>query len=500
MDKLRNLQLLNALNEAWMPHAGQVQAGRAVFNSESDLIYVECGRKFGKSEFAVYCCWMYALTRPNAEVYYLAPAVKQAKELVWANSRMQTCNTYQNDFLKKIERIFGGEIKIYHHEMRIILPNGSFIKVDGSDNYNTQRGLKPDFVVADEYRDFKAPWIEAVRPNMSVKKGKILFITTPPHSPNHAYNMAEECKHGMSTNDPHYFYLNLPSTCNDRIPGHTEWLKREEARLLRLGRRNEWRREYMAEYIPNNEHAVLPHLTRDSLTPYKSLIDTLKVQNHEYSLHIAIDPSNSATFAALLALYDPYDAKLYLMDCYKQTDASLTSCRETWPVICQYRDALLNDLEHIIGKTSISSNISTPWFNRDLLELFDVPSSMVPKEFKDPIYNISLIKDISSAGKLVISDKLKPLISEAETYQRSHETLRIPRDDKPLINCLRYLIWDCNYTTELLATPAGMPEDENLLENFMNRVPFDTRMKELRAERYGILMDAPELWIDEETY
>ena len=495
----RLAKALKILSEAWTPHDGQVQVGQAVFNSPADLVYVECGRKFGKSEVGTYICWMYAVTHPNAEVYYLAPAVKQAKELVWANNRMQTCNSYSGTFLKDMEKVLGGEIKIYQQEMRIVLPNGSFIKIDGSDNYNSQRGFKPDLVVADEYRDFKEEWIEAVRPNMAVKSGKILFITTPPHGPNHAYEMAAECREGVRDGDAHYFYLNLPSKCNNRIPGHKEWLKREEQRLIKQGRQNEWRREYMAEFISNDEHAVIPQMNRDNITPNRAILNELRQNIDHLEVHVGIDPSNSTQFAAVTAIFDPVAAKLHLWDSIYQQDAERASARCMWPVI----EAKLQGMYKIVGLTGqkrkepdVNVHVSpyAPWMIRDLFEIHGVHSNLSNRTLKDPIHNIGLIKDMLAARSLTFGPECLDLIKEAEMYQRSQKTLKIPKDQKPLINCVRQIVSGCNYTTEMIEVEPDLPEDQHFLEQWEQKVSFEDKMRELRAEHYGIIPDEEELW------
>lgn len=480
-------KILQTLLKAWTPHSGQTEAGKAVFNSDSDLIYVECGRKFGKSEFAVYCCWLYALTRPGAEVYYLAPALKQARELVWANGRMQSCNTYGDEFTKEIERLLGGPIKVYYHEMRICLPNGSFIKIDGSDNYNTQRGLKPDFVVADEYRDFKPEWIEATRPNMSVKKGKILFITTPPHGPNHAYRMATECKEGQKSGDEHYYYLNLPSYSNDRIPGHHDWLEREKQRLIKAGREKEWRREYMAEFITSDEHAIIPQLNRDAMEDIDDMLKELRRRNVRLEPFVTVDPGNSSVFTAVIGGFNPYTSTVYLFEAIKELDSQYATLSEIWPKVKdiyeEYRDVMMDPWE----KVPVYYSPRTPWLARDLNELFKTSATPVPKAFRDPTHNISLIKDICSAGQLKVSSKMHEMISEAETYQRSKNTLDIPRKEKQLINCVRYALYACNFTVDMLSEPVKQTDEDRLMDYIEGNISVGGMLQDVMAEKYGIL-------------
>ena len=496
-EEYQRMALLELLNRSWTPHNGQEKVGRILFDSPADMIYVECGRKFGKTEFAVYCCWLYALLNPNAEVYYLGPLVKQAKELVWANYRMQSCCTYTQDFLKEIEKIMGGKVKVYHHEMRIVLPNGSFIKVDGSDNVESQRGLKPNFIAIDEYRDSKKEWLEAVRPNMSVKKGKILFVTTPPHTPNHAYHMAQECKQGMEEGDEHYYYMNMPSYTNNRIPGHKEWLAREEARLRRLGRYNEWRREYMAEFLPENEKAVIPQLNRDVLQSHDVVLSPIRASQNRQEMYVIMDPGNSATMAALFAFYDPYKAILTLVDCIHQEDASKTSAGVIWPLVAEKLAEYSGLYE---GAAHIFINPKTPWFGRDLYEQYNVASAPLPKIVNNHVYNIGMIKDILAAKQMHISERCTPLITEAELFQKYGDDGRIPlMDQKQLINCLRFLVCACGYTTEKLAQPVNMPADENWIDKMIKAPRADERVAEILAAEHGILMDDDDdfMFIDE---
>ena len=331
ISEIRKQKAISLLNDVWKPHKGQIKAGKAIFAGDAKMIYIECGRKFGKSEFSVFLCWMYAILNPNSEVYYLAPAVKLAKELVWSNQRMQTCNSYDRTFLKKMEKLLGGEIGVFKQEMRIVLPNGSFIKVDGSDNIDSQLGLKPDLIIADEFRTFKEEWLEFMTPNLAAKDGSLVTISTPPLGPNRAYEHARECEIKMKEGNPRYFYLNLPSETNDAVPHLQKWLKEEKARLYALGRENEWLREYMAQYISSNENAIIPQLSRKTKTLSNDHQIKAKIPNrHSFEAYICINPGNSTVAGALLVLIDRTSGKVIVLDEYKQFDSQKTSAMEIW--------------------------------------------------------------------------------------------------------------------------------------------------------------------------
>lgn len=495
---IRKARAIQYLQTVWTPHSGQVTAGQAIFQQGAKHIYIESGRKFGKSEFSVFVCWMHAIMHPNSEVYYQAPAVKLARELVWANQRMQTCNSYDREFIKKLGKILGGEIEIYRQEMRIVLPNGSFIKVDGSDNIDSQLGLKPDLIIADEFRTFKTEWLEFMVPNLAAKNGRLVCISTPSLGPNRAYEHAQECKKGMEKGNPKYFYLNLPSETNDAVPHLKQWLKEEKARLIALGREAEWRREYMAEFITCSDNAVIPQMNRKAptLLPTDEIKGKLKKRGH-FELFVTLFPGNSTIFGALGTLLDRSTGEIYIFDEYKEYNSEKTATGAIWPLIekafCSSLEALGQDAFVVGGKLddfTLLAHHKAPWLRRDMHEAFDIAVEMTDKDIDKPEYNLSLIKDLLLAKKCYIDNKCSELIKEAETYLRNEKTYQIPdSSNKLLINGLRAALCSMGYTSDLIDIEDDLPDDERLLERIINKPSFEARMRELRLNKYGILCD-----------
>lgn len=459
MDKKEEIRQL--LRSIWTPHAGQRIVGDAIFNSKAELIYTQCGRKYGKTELSVYCAWVWALLNPNSEIYYLAPLVKQAKELVWANNRMQTCNSLNPNFIPEVERILGGPVKINAQEARVILPNGSFIKVDGSDNYEAQRGLKPDFIVADEYRNFQRQWLETVRPNMLVKRGKILFITTPPHIPNHAYEMAEECRLAYENKDPKYFYIQASSYTNDRIQGNKEWLDDEKARLLRLGRENEWIREYMATFVSNNENAVLPTINRETARPHDTILsemDSLGAKE-DAEIIVTLDPSNTTTFSALISIHFPKEAMVYVVESVEENSSQRANVKAFIADVKSRIDSYRK--RYFAPNVYYMHNEKCEWIANDLYSLGSLVSDPSPVEYNDSLYGIMTLKEATMQGRIKISDNCKALIKASELYVKDEETGQIPNKAPPMINCLRYMLPASGFVWEIepeisLSSPAEL--------------------------------------------
>jgi hypothetical protein len=122
---LFHTQVLADLHATFKPHKGQINIGHAVFSENKKRIFIECGRKFGKTEIVLYCLYRWAMLYPNSYCYYIAPYKDQIKDLIWANGRLPYF--LPESMMKK----YG--ITINNSDFRVIFGNGSFIRCDGAD-------------------------------------------------------------------------------------------------------------------------------------------------------------------------------------------------------------------------------------------------------------------------------------------------------------------------------------------------------------------------------
>lgn len=137
---------------------------------------VVAGRRFGKTHLAIRELAFHA-KEPNREVWYVAPSYKMAKQIVWKKlkNRLQDLN-----WVKKHNET----------ELTLFLKNGSVISLKGADNYDSLRGVGLDFIVLDEFADIDPEaWYETLRPTLSDKGGKALFIGTPKGIGNWSYEL-----------------------------------------------------------------------------------------------------------------------------------------------------------------------------------------------------------------------------------------------------------------------------------------------------------------------
>ena len=137
---------------------------------------VVAGRRFGKTHLAIRELAFHA-KEPNKEVWYVAPTYKMARQIVWRKLKNKLSDL---NWISKTNET----------ELTIQLVNGSVISLKGADNYDSLRGVGLDFIVLDEFADI-APdaWYETLRPTLSDKQGRALFIGTPKGIGNWAYEI-----------------------------------------------------------------------------------------------------------------------------------------------------------------------------------------------------------------------------------------------------------------------------------------------------------------------
>jgi len=152
------------------------QPQRTVANDTTRFRVVTAGRRFGKTHLAIRELAFHS-REPFKEVWYVAPTYKMARQIVWRKlkQKLQDLNWIR---------------KTNETELTIQLVNGSVISLKGADNYDSLRGVGLDFIVLDEFADIdSAAWYETLRPTLSDKQGRALFIGTPKGIGNWAYEI-----------------------------------------------------------------------------------------------------------------------------------------------------------------------------------------------------------------------------------------------------------------------------------------------------------------------
>jgi len=141
------------------PHAGQLE----VHNSDARFKVLSAGRRWGKTRLGVNECLDVAAQGGRA--WWVSPSYKTS-EVGWRPLR------------QIVRKIPGAEIRLVDRVVNF--PGGGFVAIRSADNPDSLRGEGLDFVVMDECAFMqKEAWTEAIRPALSDRQGKVLFISTP---------------------------------------------------------------------------------------------------------------------------------------------------------------------------------------------------------------------------------------------------------------------------------------------------------------------------------
>ena len=157
-------------------HEGQLQ----VYNDPARFKVVCAGRRWGKSSFAIQTMMYFALLRPKSKVIYFAPTISQARDIVWNELKTQI---YQTNIQAGDPNESRLEINIKNIDQNgNLLPTTSSIWLRGTENIESARGNKIDFLVVDEVasmRNWTYVWNEVLRPTLTDVRGEAIFISTP---------------------------------------------------------------------------------------------------------------------------------------------------------------------------------------------------------------------------------------------------------------------------------------------------------------------------------
>lgn len=173
-----------------------------------------CHRRAGKTVASVNDLQDYALScahvRPR--VAYIAPFLKQAKNVAWDHARAAAATLGQSRY------------EVNEAELRIDYFNGSRLRLYGADNPDALRGIYLDAVVMDEYADMDPRlWPEVIRPALSDRNGWAVFIGTP-RGHNAFYIIAKE-----AAKNPDWFFKVLKASETGILPAdELESIKREQ--------------------------------------------------------------------------------------------------------------------------------------------------------------------------------------------------------------------------------------------------------------------------------
>jgi phage terminase large subunit len=215
-----------------------------------------CSRQIGKGWTVCTLILEEAIKRPGIRMVYLAPELNDAKDIV-----EQTISQITEDCPEDLRPNFNS-IK-----NRWEWPNGSFLKLAGTDNKNYKkiRGRKYDRIFLDEFcfmDEFRTVFFSCVKPTTtSVQDYKIVFISTPPETADHESNLILDQAEEDGTLITRTIY-----DCPRFSKEYIEQNILKDYRLLGGADSVDFKREYMCLRIADTNKLVIPEATEKKVT------------------------------------------------------------------------------------------------------------------------------------------------------------------------------------------------------------------------------------------
>lgn len=467
---------IKALDAKWKPHPKQIEPGRALFREGIRRIFLQFGRRTGKSALMSFSAVMWALTNPDRPVAIVAPLLKQCRALYLHSNVIK--NLIPSEYLTSIHTTDG----------RFSMENSASIVLLGADDVDNIRGQAFSAVFLDEVKDLRPEFLDVLRPTLLDYKAPLIMAGTPPETPFDISNFYWQQVEIHKTSEDARLYR--ATTYDNPYIDKADIDKERVAYELR-NESDIFKREYLAEPSPGGRRAVFGMFSEEEhVRPYPVLWSHVHKKISNWQLVAALDPGTASVFAALLGAVNPYTGQVRLLDEVYATQQSETSVGRMWPEIeKRMRQIYWPENEYDENQWYVVCDEAASWARNELLDQFEVASTPTQKSLNKKADGISLVKDLLRTKKLLISDRCTDMQREMRGYLLDKNGLYQKGNDH-LIDSLRYLLHAANYTFQ----DSDPPPDE--VKEPSDRVKVH-RMEDDWAETYGYeheqyLMDMPD--------
>jgi hypothetical protein len=439
-------------------HSKQIECLKSLYRENKKLIFVPCGRKFGKSELAGYVLWRHALLNPGSACYYIAPEGSHGRKIMWDTQRLQR-------FLgKDSEKYLNGNPN--NLEMKVKFKNGSFIQIFGSENWAAANGLTPAIVVYDEFKIFNPKFHIEMDPNRAAKSAPLVLIGTMPkvgdRNKEQYEALLEYARHNPDNTAVHT-YTTFDNPIN-LLPDRKEAIM-EQIKILRArGEEDVIQREYYSKIVPGGSRAVFPMLSeKDHILPHHELIKEISRDLSKLEWYCIADPGTSTCFGALFIALNPYTKVVYILNEIYEKDQQKTSTRQIYTRM-QENMKILYPKGNILDDWYKTADEAAAWFIAEVMDQFFIYFSPTDKYHNKKEEGLSLIKDQLIHGLIKISDRCKHLFKEMQEYAKNDQG-GIPKKNDHLIDCLRYFNGSSQYNMhEIIMAVQRKAENSEMIK------------------------------------
>ena len=440
-------------------------------SNEVNSMFISCGRKWGKTELVAYILWRHALLNPGSSCYYIGPEANHARKILWDNQRIQ--KFMGKDTAKYVMQPYG----IKDQPMKIVLKNGSFIQIVGSDNYQVANGLTPHIAVYDEFKAFNHRWHTEFAPNRAAKGAPLVIIGTKPRPGNKNMDQYNELLEYAQENPKEWYVAERTTFDNpiSNLPAQKLIIDQEIKQLRRRGDEDVVQLEYYSKVMPGGKKSIFPMLDkRLHVFKHADMYEEIKRDLKSMEWYLIADPGTVSCFGALLVALNPYSKIVYVLGEIYETSQRETSTRRIYPrmealAYTLYPGSSLDD-----DWTKVADEAAT-WFRNEVIDQFSAFFSKTNKLYNKKEQGLSLIKDQLIHNLIKISDNCPNLVKEMEKYSLDDRG-NIPKRDDHVIDCLRYFNAASKYNMHELLIGVRYRNDKEVIHEGRNRRPDDDDM------------------------
>lgn len=435
-------------------HSGQIQVAKDYFNNNKRIIQSQWGRNGGKTEGLLFIATTAAILNSNFVIYIITPERKQGKEIYWASRRLQE---YAPPEYIESEK---------DTEVRLTFKNGSFICVDGCENYTAHRGLKPNLVFYDEFQDHNKEFhLEVMAPNLLGKESSLIVFGTPPKRRSSYYvEFREQLIKQINDGDKTRAYYEFPTSINPRIDKSE--LEKTKKQLFTSGDEPIWYREYEGKMMFGGEDVVFPNWNPGVHTKAHDVVMSfLEKDRKKLKWYTICDPGTSTCFAVLFICYNPFTQQIFVLDEIYEKDRKRADSKQIWERIRKKEEELypgsrLNDWKRIYDEAAA-------WFHNEIAALHRGQMlSLTPsqKQKNNEETDISRIKmAMAQPGALLVSNRCYWFRWEIESYITvvdKNGDAKYVDSNNHLLDCMKYFMqtsgWSLMEKTEEIIMNSEM--------------------------------------------
>lgn len=415
-------------------HEAQIKMAKAFFVDKKKIIMSQWGRSAGKSETILFISWVFAQLNPDSEVYIICPQIKQGRKIYWTSHRLQRYGPPEWVSMNQAT------------DMRVEFLNGSRIIVDGCENFESLRGIKPNLVFYDEFQNHSKEFdLEVMRPNLLVKKARLIVTGTPPKRRSAYYvEFRENLLAEIASGDETRAYFEFSSYVN---PAHDkEELDKIIAQLTRSGNKTIAKREYMGELCFGGEDSVFPSWSRTKhLMPESVMVGALRGQAHRLRFYTIFDPGTSSVFAVLFIAYNPNTQQVWILDEIYEKDRLKIDTKNIFDRSLAREQQIL---EKLCAKGHSFKRVydeAAQWFAREVQSNYRIALTPTTKRTRDDESDIALIRMMMAEDNtLFVNEKCRWLVWEIESYC-TDEKGQYPKENDHLLDDFRYFVAHVNF-------------------------------------------------------